>query len=59
MKTAREVKEYEVKEYRKAFLNGTNEAWKRYRANVKRAVNKYNKEYGKENGEIDINMIMA
>ena len=38
--------EYERAQYRKAFLEGTDEAWKKYRANLKRKINKIYKETG-------------
>lgn len=38
--------EYAHDQYRKAFLEGTDEAWKRYRANLKRRINKIYKETG-------------
>ena len=50
------VKEYEVEQYRTAFYDGTDEAWKKYRANVKRMVNKFNKTHFEQ---IDINLLMA
>ena len=37
---------YEAAQYRKAFLDGTDEAWKRYRANLKRKINAIKKETG-------------
>lgn len=56
MKTIAEVKNYEVDQYIKAFGEGTAEAWKKYRTNVKRAVNKFNKEHEEQ---IDIEELMA
>jgi len=50
------VKEYEVDQFRKAFSDGTDEAWKKYRANVKRAVNRYNQTHL---SKIDFDMITA
>lgn len=41
--TVQDIKAYEIKQFRKAFEIGTGEAWKKYTANVKRAVAKYNK----------------
>ncbi len=49
------VKEYEIEQYRKAFYDGTDEAWERYRANVKRMVAKFNKTHIEQ---IDINLLM-
>ena len=54
--TMMEVKNYEVEQYRKAFEDGSMEAWKKYRANVKRMVNKFNKEHEEQ---IDIELLMA
>ena len=56
MNTVMDVKRYEINEYRKAFMEGTDKAWKRYRANVKREVTKYNKAHAEQ---IDINALMA
>ena len=54
--TMMELKEYEVKQYNKAFMDGTDKAWKQYRTNVKRAVKKFEKENGVE---IDIDALIA
>ena len=44
--TIQELKQYEVKEYRKAFMAGTDKAWKQYRANVKRMITKFESNTG-------------
>ena len=44
--TAKELKLYEVKEYKKAFMAGTDKAWKQYRANVKRMITKFENNTG-------------
>ncbi|MBQ6679519.1 MAG: hypothetical protein IJM76_05795 [Lachnospiraceae bacterium] len=49
-----DVKEYEIAEYKKAFSVGTDAAWKKYWANVKRAVSKYNKTHAEK---IDIDLL--
>lgn len=54
--TAQELKQYEVKEYRKAFMNGTDKAWKQYRANVKRMVRKFEEITGEQ---INIDALMS
>ena len=56
MNTAADVKRYEISEYRKAVMDGTSKAWKRYRANVKREVTKYNNTHDEQ---ININALMA
>lgn len=54
--TIREIKNYEVEQYKKAFYTGTEKAWKQYRTNVQRAVNKFNKTHEEQ---IDIDLLMA
>lgn len=54
--TIMEIKNYEVEQYKKAFYEGTDKAWKQYRANVKKMVNKYNKAHKEQ---IDIDAIMS
>lgn len=54
--TTRDLKQYEIKEYRKAFLNGTDRAWKQYRANVKRMVTRFENETGEK---INIDALMS
>lgn len=54
--TPMEVKAYEIEQYIKAFADGTDKAWKQYRINVKRMVNKYNKDHAEK---IDIDLLMA
>lgn len=53
--TIKEVKEYEIKQFVKAFYDGDEKAWTRYRRNVKRVVNKFNKEHEEQ---VSIDMIM-
>lgn len=43
---AQDFRTYEKKQWTKAFMDGTDEAWKRYRANMKRRINKIYKETG-------------
>jgi len=43
---AAEVKEYEIAEYKKAFMKGTEAGWRTYRRNVTRKVNEVNKVTG-------------
>ena len=57
--TILQLTQYETKEFQKAFLKGTDSAWRTYRRNVKKAVENYNKENGKENGYIDIDKFMS
>lgn len=54
--TIRELKAYEVTQYKKAFMDGTDKAWKQYRTNVKKAVNKFNKTHEEK---ADIDALMA
>lgn len=54
--TINELKGYEVNQYRKAFADGTDKAWKQYRINVKKMVKKFEKETGYE---VDIDALMA
>ena len=51
-----DVKRYEVEQFERAFNDGTQEAWKKYRTNVTRMVNRYNKEHAEK---IDIEMLMS
>ncbi len=46
LEMARDIKKYEEAQYIKAFMEGTDEAWKRYRTNLKRKINKIYKETG-------------
>ena len=50
------LKRYEVEQYKRAFTEGTDAAWKRYKTNVKRAVNRFNREHAEQ---IDIDALMA
>ncbi len=43
---AAEVKEYEIAEYKKAFMKGTEAGWRTYRRNVTQKVNEVNKVTG-------------
>lgn len=54
--TIAEVKSYEINQYKKAFSEGTSKAWKQYRTNVQRAVNKWNKNHAEK---IDIDALMS
>lgn len=54
--TVTEVKEKEIQYYRKAFEEGTDKAWKQYRANVKKMVTQFNKTHAEK---IDINLLTA
>ena len=45
-KMAGDLMVYEKAQYRKAFLDGTDEAWKRYKANIKRRLTKIYNETG-------------
>lgn len=51
-----ELKAYEVAEYKKAFENGTNKAWDRYRKNIQKKVAEFNKRTGLE---VDVDMLMS
>lgn len=42
-KMVSEAHEYEAEQFKKAFMDGRDSAWKRYRANVRRRVNEVNK----------------
>ena len=46
MKDIMNLKDYEIKEFRKAFELGTDKAWKTYRANVLKMIKKFEKETG-------------
>lgn len=50
------LKEYEIKEYKRAFADGGDTAWDRYRKNVLRKVKKFNKVYGIN---VDADVLMA
>ena len=52
--TISEVKQYELKQFRRAFYEGTEEAWRRYWTNVKKMVNRFNRTHGEQ---IDIDLI--
>ena len=54
--TTQELKQYEIKEYRKAFMNGTDKAWKQYKTNVKRMVTKFEQATGEK---INIDALMS
>ena len=42
-KMVAEAHEYEAEQFKKAFMNGSEVAWKKYRVNVRRRVNEVNK----------------
>ena len=57
--TIKEVKEYEIQEYKKAFNTVSDDPeypWKRYRKNVKRVVTIWNKAHAEQ---IDMDALMA
>ena len=51
-----ELKAYEEAQYKKAFMDGTDKAWKQYQNSIKKAVNKFNKEHKEQ---VDIEALMA
>ena len=54
--TIKELKGYEISQYKKAFADGTDKAWKQYRTNVKKMAKKFEKETGYK---VDLDALMA
>ncbi len=54
--TIYELKKYEENQFVKAIFDGTEKAWRNYRANVKKAVRKFNREHEEQ---VDIDALMA
>lgn len=54
--TYEDIVNYEKDQFRRAFAEGTDEAWKQYERNVKRVVTRYNKTHDEQ---IDVDALMT